>query len=144
MVLVVGERMEKHDILSKALGWIDAVESGKKGYYANDIQTVSDGYTFQIIHGSKSMRFFVYAKSISVFLHEIKYDCCCTTQVLFNQELSDANREKVWNFAVNLYERKMSNNPNEEMEWNEKVMLWGCFAAVLLGVVGIMYVLWKG
>lgn len=31
MVLVVGERMEKHDILSKALGWIDAVESGKKG-----------------------------------------------------------------------------------------------------------------
>lgn len=50
--------MEKHDILSKALGWIDAVESGKKGYYAGDIQTVSDGYTFQIIHGSKSMRFF--------------------------------------------------------------------------------------
>lgn len=23
--------MEKHDILSKALGWIDAVESSKKG-----------------------------------------------------------------------------------------------------------------
>lgn len=46
--------MEKHDILSKALGWIDAVESGKKGYYAGDIQTVSGGYTFQIIHGKKA------------------------------------------------------------------------------------------
>lgn len=46
--------MEKHDILSKALGWIDAVESSKKGYYANDIQTVSDGYTFQIIHVQKA------------------------------------------------------------------------------------------
>lgn len=137
--------MRDSEFLDKALKWIDAVESGKSGYYVDDIQTVSDGYTFQIIHGSKSMRFFVYAKSISVFLHEIKYDCCCTTQVLFNQELLNyANQEKVWNFAVNLYERKMSNNPNEEMEWNEKVMLWGCFAAVLLGVVGIMYVLWKG
>ena len=145
MVLVVGERMEKHDILSKALGWIDAVESGKKGYYANDIQTVSDGYTFQIIHGTKSMRFFVYEERISVYLHENKYYCCCTTQVLFNQELLNyANQEKVWNFAVNLYERKMSNNHNEEMEWNEKVMLWGCFATVLLGAVAIMYVLWKG
>lgn len=137
--------MEKHDILSKALGWIDAVESGKKGYYANDIQTVSGGYTFQIIHGSKSMRFFVYAESISVYLHEIKYDCCCTTQVLFNQELLNyANQEKVWDFAVNLYKRKMSNNLNEEMEWNEKVMLWGCFVTVLLGAVACMCVLWKG
>lgn len=137
--------MVKHDILSKALGWIDAVESGKKGYYANDIQTVSDGYTFQIIHGSKSMRFFVYEEGISVYLHENKYDCCCTTQVLFNQELLNyANQEKVWNFAVNLYERKMSNNTNEEMEWNITVMIWGCFVTVLLGVVGIMYILWKG
>lgn len=68
MVLVVGERMEKHDILSKALGWIDAVESGKKGYYANDIQTVSDGYTFQIIHGTKSMRFLYMKKEfLSIF-----------------------------------------------------------------------------
>lgn len=137
--------MVKHDILSKALGWIDAVESGKKGYYANDIQTVSGGYTFQIIHGTKSMRFFVYEEGISVYLHENKYDCCCTTQVLFNQELLNyANQEKVWNFAVNLYERKMSNNCDEEMEWNEKVMLWGCFAAVLLGAVACMCVLWKG
>ena len=137
--------MRDSEFLDKALKWIDAVESGKSGYYVDDIQTVSDGYTFQIIHGSKSMRFFVYAKSISVFLHEIKYDCCCTTQVLFNQELLNyANQEKVWNFAVNLYERKMSNNLDEEMEWNITVMLWGCFAAVLLGAVGIMYVLWKG
>ena len=137
--------MRDSEFLDKALKWIDAVESGKSEYYVDDIQTVSDGYTFQIIHGSKSMRFFVYAKSISVFLHEIKYDCCCTTQVLFNQELLNyANQEKVWNFAVNLYERKMSNNLDEEMEWNITVMLWGCFAAVLLGAVGIMYVLWKG
>lgn len=137
--------MRDSEFLNKALKWIDAVESGKSKYYVDDIQTVSDGYTFQIIHGSKSMRFFVYAKSISVFLHEIKYDCCCTTQVLFNQELLNyANQEKVWNFAVNLYERKMSNNLNEEMEWNITVMLWGCFAAVLLGAVAIMYVLWKG
>lgn len=137
--------MRDSEFLDKALKWIDAVESGKSGYYVDDIQTVSDGYTFQIIHGSKSMRFFVYAKSISVFLHETKYDCCCTTQVLFNQELLNyANQEKVWNFAVNLYERKMSNNLDEEMEWNITVMLCGCFAAVLLGAVGIMYVLWKG
>lgn len=137
--------MRDSEFLDKALKWIDAVESGKSKYYVDDIQTVSDGYTFQIIHGSKSMRFFVYAKSISVFLHETKYDCCCTTQVLFNQELLNyANQEKVWNFAVNLYERKMSNNLDEEMEWNITVMLWGCFAAVLLGAVGIMYVLWKG
>lgn len=137
--------MRDSEFLNKALKWIDAVESGKSKYYVDDIQTVSDGYTFQIIHGSKSMRFFVYAKSISVFLHETKYDCCCTTQVLFNQELLNyANQEKVWNFAVNLYERKMSNNLDEEMEWNITVMLWGCFAAVLLGAVGIMYVLWKG
>lgn len=137
--------MREHKLLDKALKWIDAVESGKSGYDVDDIQTVSGGYTFQIIHGSKSMRLFVYAKSISVYLHEIKYDCCCTTQVLFNQELLNyANQEKVWNFAVNLYERKMSNNPNEEMEWNEKVMLWGCFVTVLLGAVAIMYVLWKG
>lgn len=140
MVLVVGERMEKHDILSKALGWIDAVESGKKGYYAYDIQTVSDGYTFQIIHGSKSMRFFVYEEGISVYLHENKYDCCCTTQVLFNQELSDDNQEKVWNFAVNLYNRIP---PNEEMELSEKLMLWGCFITVLLGFAACMYVLLK-
>lgn len=136
--------MRENDLLDKALKWIDAVESGKRKYNVDDIQTVSDGYTFQIIHGSKSMRFFVYEKGISVYLHEIKYDCCCTTQVLFNQELSDDNQEKVWNFAVNLYEHKMSNNPNEEMEWNITVMLWGCFVTVLLGVVGIMYVLWKG
>ena len=137
--------MRDSEFLDKALKWIDAVESGKSGYYVDDIQTVSDGYTFQIIHGSKSMRFFVYAKSISVFLHEIKYDCCCTTQVLFNQELLNyANQEKVWNFAVNLYERKMSNNLDEEMEWNITVMLWGCFATVLLGAVSIMFVLWKG
>lgn len=137
--------MRDSEFLNKALKWIDAVESGKSGYYVDDIQTVSDGYTFQIIHGSKSMRFFVYAKSISVFLHETKYDCCCTTQVLFNQELLNyANQEKVWNFAVNLYERKMSNNLNEEMEWNITVMLWGCFATVLLGAVSIMFVLWKG
>nr|DAH64046.1 MAG TPA: hypothetical protein [Caudoviricetes sp.] len=137
--------MRDSEFLDKALKWIDAVESGKSGYYVDDIQTVSDGYTFQIIHGSKSMRFFVYAKSISVFLHEIKYDCCCTTQVLFNQELLNyANQEKVWNFAVNLYERKMSNSLNEEMEWNITVMLWGCFVTVLLGAVGIVYVLWKG
>lgn len=143
MVLVVGERMEKHDILSKALGWIDAVESGKKGYYANDIQTVSDGYTFQIIHGTKSMRFFVYEEGISVYLHENKYDCCCTTQVLFNQELSDDNQEKVWNFALNLYDGILY-NPGEEMELSEKMMLWGCFVTVLLGVVACMYVLCKG
>ena len=137
--------MRDSEFLDKALKWIDAVESGKSKYYVDDIQTVSDGYTFQIIHGSKSMSFFVYAKSISVYLHEIKYGCCCTTQVLFNQELLNyANQEKVWNFAVNLYERKMSNNLDEEMEWNITVMLWGCFAAVLLGAVGIMYVLWKG
>lgn len=137
--------MREHDLLDKALKWIDAVESGKRKYNVDDIQTVSGGYTFQIIHGSKSMRFFVYAESISVYLHETKYDCCCTTQVLFNQELLNyANQEKVWNFAVNLYEHKMSNNPNEEMEWNITVMLWGCFVAVLLGVVGIMYILWKG
>ena len=134
--------MREHDLLDKALKWIDAVESGKSGYDVDDIQTVSGGYTFQIIHGKKSMRFFVYAKSISVYLHEIKYDCCCTTQVLFNQELLKyANQEKVWNFAVNLYNRIP---PNEEMEWNIAVMLWGCFATVLLGVVGIMYILWKG
>lgn len=137
--------MREYKFLDKALKWIDAVESGKSEYYVDDIQTVSDGYTFQIIHGSKSMRFFVYAKSISVFLHEIKYDCCCTTHVLFNQQLLNyANQEKVWNFAVNLYERKMSNNLNEEMEWNITVMLWGCFATVLLGAVSIMFVLWKG
>jgi hypothetical protein len=137
--------MREHELLNKALKWIDAVESGKRKYDVDDIQTVSGGYTFQIIHGSKSMRFFVYAKSISVYLHEIKYDYCCTTQVLFNQELLNyANQEKVWNFAVNLYERKMSNNPNEEMELSEKLMLWGFFITVLLGAVGIMYVLWKG
>lgn len=136
MVLAIGERMEKHDILSKALGWIDAVESGKKGYYANDIQTVSDGYTFQIIHGSKSMRFFVYEEGISVYLHENK-------QVLFNQELSDDNQEKVWNFALNLYDGILYNH-GEKMELSEKMMLWGCFVTVLLGVVACMYVLWKG
>lgn len=137
--------MRDSEFLDKALKWIDAVESGKSKYYVDDIQTFSDGYTFQIIHGSKSMRFFVYAKSISVYLNEIKYDCCCTTQVLFNQELLNyANQEKVWNFAVNLYERKMSNNRDEEMELSEKVMLWGCFATVLLGAVACMFVLWKG
>lgn len=135
--------MEKHDILSKALGWIDAVESGKKGYYANDIQTVSDGYTFQIIHGSKSMRLFVYEEGISVYLHENKYDCCCTTQVLFNQELSDDNQEKVWNFALNLYDGILY-NPGEKMELSEKMMLWGCFITVLLGFAACMYVLVKG
>ena len=136
--------MRDSEFLDKALKWIDAVESGKSGYYVDDIQTVSDGYTFQIIHGSKSMRFFVYAKSISVFLHEIKYDCCCTTQVLFNQQLLNyANQEKVWNFAVNLYDGILY-NPGEEMELSEKMMLWGCFITVLLGFVACMYVLVKG
>ncbi len=107
--------MREYELLDKALKWIDAVESGKSGYDVDDIQTVSGGYTFQIIHGSQSMRLFVYAKSISVYLHEIKYDCCCTTQVLFNQELSDDNQEKVWNFALNLYDGILY-NPGEEME----------------------------
>lgn len=136
--------MRDSEFLDKALKWIDAVESGKSKYYVDDIQTVSDGYTFQIIHGSKSMRFFVYAKSISVYLHEIKYDCYCTTQVLFNQELLNyANQEKVWNFALNLYDGILY-NPGEEMELSEKMMLWGFFITVLLGAVAIMYVLWKG
>lgn len=85
----------------------------------------------------------MYAKSISVFLHEIKYDCCCTTQVLFNQELLNyANQEKVWNFAVNLYNR-IPYNTNEEMELSEKLMLWGFFVTVLLGFVACMCVLLK-
>lgn len=132
------------DVFDTAFKWINAVEQGKSRYYVDDVQTTGNGYTFKITHGDQSMSFFVYEEGFSVYVHELKYGCCCTTRVLFDCELSRDTQEKIWNFAVNLYEHKMSNNPNEEMEWNITVMLWGCFVAVLLGAVGIMYILWKG
>ena len=61
--------MRDFELLDKALKWIDAVESGKSKYYVDDIQTVSGGYTFQIIHGSKSMRFLCMQKAfLSIFM----------------------------------------------------------------------------
>ena len=62
--------MREHELLNKALKWIDAVESGKRKYDVDDIQTGSGGYTCQLIHGSKSMWFFLYVTSISVYNHE--------------------------------------------------------------------------
>lgn len=57
--------------------------------------------------------------------------------------MSDDNQEKVWNFALNLYDGILY-NPGEEMELSEKMMLWGFFITVLLGFVACMYVLCKG
>lgn len=132
------------DVFDTVFKWINAVEQGKRRYFVDDVQTTGNGYTFKITHGDQSMKFFVYEDGVSVYVHELKYGCCCTTRVLFDCELSHDTQERIWNFAVNLYNKyQMPNNPNEEMELSEKLMPWGCFATVLFGVVAVMCILWK-